>query len=390
MSRDRNPQLRKLVAAEPTPSAQVELSTLPQASTSRRGNVLNSACETCRKRKAKCSGERPKCAYCHGKNIECIYNTAESPKSELSRVKKDHESLQRKYSTLQALFDALKELTSDAGSEVLKQIRQGADIESIMRLIHSNDLMQQTSLVPETRLRYNLLNMPLMPSRLQTADNDYLDCIVFDAAFPKSQSPGPPIHVSESLQKYQALYLRPFHSARINDARLQRIQLSKWTTVSADDELMRKLLHDYLLHEYPTFPVFQKDIFLDAAETGDQDLCSSLLANALLANACQCHEKLPPRPESRESASLGSLFLAEARRLLSLSDDAASLPTLQGCMLLHTALSNRGMNQIGYSYFNRAITMANKLGLFSEYREVNSRMQVARHFSAWCLFCWQA
>ncbi|PHH59447.1 hypothetical protein CDD81_3177 [Ophiocordyceps australis] len=391
MSQNSNPAPRAILPAAPTPVILTDFSNIPPGANSREGNVPNSACQACRIRKCKCSREQP-CEYCRSNEIECIYNNNNnnSSKSELKNLKEKHEKLQKKHDTYQDFFAALKNLSSDAGSEVLKQIRQGADVESVVRLIHSGDLVQQTLLVPESRLRHNLPRVPMMPSRLQTADNDYLNCIVFDAVFPNNQSPGAPIHVSESLQRYQTLYLRPFHTARIVEPRLERIKLSKWTTVSANDSILRSLLHDYLLHQYPTFPVFQKDIFLDAAEAGDHDLCSSLLVNALLANACQCHEKFAPCHESEEAESLGSRFLAEARRLLHMSGDVSSLPALQGCMLLHTALSSRSMNHVGYPFFSRAMSMANKLGLFTEHGQSKSKMQVARHFSAWCLFCWQA
>ncbi|KAK7178248.1 C6 transcription factor, partial [Paraphaeosphaeria sporulosa] len=49
-------------------------------STTRR-QITQIACESCRKRKSKCNGARPKCNTCQAKNLSCVYDVAESEKT---------------------------------------------------------------------------------------------------------------------------------------------------------------------------------------------------------------------------------------------------------------------------------------------------------------------
>ncbi|KAF2016331.1 hypothetical protein BU24DRAFT_422676 [Aaosphaeria arxii CBS 175.79] len=46
-----------------------------------RGKITSIACESCRKRKSKCDGVRPKCNTCQTKNLICVYDVAEDGKT---------------------------------------------------------------------------------------------------------------------------------------------------------------------------------------------------------------------------------------------------------------------------------------------------------------------
>ncbi|KAH7139038.1 hypothetical protein B0J11DRAFT_546597 [Dendryphion nanum] len=46
-----------------------------------RGKITSIACESCRKRKSKCDGVRPKCNTCQSKNLSCVYDVAEDGKT---------------------------------------------------------------------------------------------------------------------------------------------------------------------------------------------------------------------------------------------------------------------------------------------------------------------
>lgn len=46
-----------------------------------RGKITSIACESCRKRKSKCDGVRPRCNTCQSKNLPCVYDIAEDGKT---------------------------------------------------------------------------------------------------------------------------------------------------------------------------------------------------------------------------------------------------------------------------------------------------------------------
>jgi len=91
--------------------------------------------------------------------------------------------------------------------------------------------------------------------------------------------------------QFRPHYLKPYLVAETVDPRLDQIQPSAWTNVSTDDDLMRRLLRLYFLHEYHWLPCFHKDCFLDDMLSGSKKYCSSLLVNTVLAQACL---SLPP------------------------------------------------------------------------------------------------
>ena len=82
------------------------------------------------------------------------------------------------------------------------------------------------------------------------------------------------------------MYDTPYHTVQMVDPRLDAVEPSKWTAVSSDDVLLRKLLETYFIYEYPPFPFFHKDYFLDDMATGRTRFCSSVLVNCVLAAAC--------------------------------------------------------------------------------------------------------
>jgi hypothetical protein len=84
--------------------------------------------------------------------------------------------------------------------------------------------------------------------------------------------------------------MTPYSVVELMDPYIPNIQISKWTSVETDDELLRALLRSYFLHDYANYTCFQKDIFLQAMRDSDTRFCSPLLVNAVLAEACVGHE----------------------------------------------------------------------------------------------------
>lgn len=193
--------------------------------------------------------------------------------------------VQQRADHYQQLFAAMQTMDEHDSRAILNMIRLGADVATVVRQIADGNLLLQLSLVPETRRRYEFPYAVAMPAPLETADNPYLRSLVYEATFydrdqGRHLSPPPPAN-----DAHMAVYLQPYHAAAIVDPRLADIDVARWTSVTTDNPLMRKLLHSYFLHEYPAYPAFQKDIFIQALADADERFCSPLLVNALLAEA---------------------------------------------------------------------------------------------------------
>lgn len=186
--------------------------------------------------------------------------------------------------------------------EVFRRIRRGTDAGSILRHVNYGDVLVQLAVVPEARYRYDFPYLPDMPPFLRQLDNPYLDSEVYDYALrghpDACRQPGRQQCQQRLLTDSENgagsvygpgqhdPYLKPYLSATVVHPWLDSVKPSNWTTVSDDDCLMRKILHDYFLFEYDWFTFFHKDYFLEDMATGNHRFCSPLLVNALLCIGC--------------------------------------------------------------------------------------------------------
>ncbi|KAF6525636.1 hypothetical protein HZS61_011431 [Fusarium oxysporum f. sp. conglutinans] len=184
------------------------------------------------------------------------------------------------------VYRAIQTRPEAEAHEIVRRIRAGTDAETMAHQLSTADLLLQVQLEPETRYRYQFLYSRLMPSYLQTPTNPFIHSLIYE--WNEKDEAGkvsvPPL--SESEQKYKAQYLRPVHAASIVDPRMDEIVPSKWTSVNADDNLMRTLIRAYFIYEYDWFTFFHKDYFLDDMLAGSSNFCSPLLVNAILAVGC--------------------------------------------------------------------------------------------------------
>ncbi|OAQ76307.1 C6 transcription factor [Purpureocillium lilacinum] len=384
--------LRSLAMAAPRPGQAMHPPSRPLPP--RRARIgITVACEPCRKRKSRCNGQRPRCASCIHRGLHCQYVSATASETNSEALKRKVTEMQQRIEDHERLYAALRTMSEQDSRAVLDKLRLGADVSTVLRQIKEGDLLLQLSLVPESRRRYEFPYSSTMPAYLQTPDNPYLRSPVYGITIDDRFVPGPSpsLQPDDRLSHCRGVYVQPYHSATIIDDRLSEVELSRWTSVTADNRLMRKMLHAYLLHEYPTFPALHKDIFLQAAIDNDKRFCSPLLVNALLAEASHCFIGLPHRDQFWNPKTLGYSFLAEAKRLWELyADTTVDLPTLQATLILHITYSMHGMDKIGFPYLVRAVTMAKQLRLLDGNKHIRStRLRHARDFTAWCLFNWQ-
>ncbi|KAL7903952.1 hypothetical protein GGI35DRAFT_484919 [Trichoderma velutinum] len=345
---------------------------------------VNVACEYCRKHRncLKCTGHRPICEACKTRQIACKYDSVSREETNTAVLRRKLEDEEAKTNASEELFTALQTYSEEDAMAMYCRLHQGVDPGDV--------LGQQLSVTREASKQYYcpFPDHDRMPTRLETSDSPYLKSLLFRAAFDKEKS--------ENLPK---MYQKPYHVAELFEPLIDRVKPSEWTNVTNDDFLMRMLLRAYILHEYPSFPIFQKDILFQAMIELDRKYCSPLLVNALLAEACELADgddtqhsfiNIPNRSQYWVPQSLGYRFLAEANRLWELKSSNVDLVRAQAAALLSLNYWNNGMDKLGRRYLERALDVAEKLGLFGDHAdEKDHRMLHARIFSAWGLFNWQ-
>lgn len=194
------------------------------------------------------------------------------------------------------MLDLLRTLPEKEAQDVLRRLRSGADVTSVLNHVQAGDVLLQMAVLPETRYRYEFPYRREMPQEY-IKDNPYLDSLIYEAAslFSRSSSPessghgmGSPGAILASLgsAEHQNLYLKPFHAAQVVDPLLTDATPSRWTSVCKDDVLMREMLGAFFCCEYSFTSAFHKDYFLEDMAAGRTEFCSSLLVNIVLAYSC--------------------------------------------------------------------------------------------------------
>ncbi|OTB00138.1 hypothetical protein M426DRAFT_324544 [Hypoxylon sp. CI-4A] len=384
------PNKRRLLPLAPAPaSASGQGGSAGAGSKGRR--QVTAACEACRRRKSKCNAERPKCSLCVRHGTDCRYATAPT-ETHSQALKRKHSELQNQITPYQELFDLLKTKTESESLEILKRIRSGNNVDSIIRHAKDGDLLIQLSLAPESRRRYEFPYLSDMPASILLPDNLYLRSYVFETTFR-----APPSHGFAGDWQRDGFgderYLKPYHAAQNVDPSFSDVMVSKWTTVSTDEPLMRRLMNHYVMFQHPWTAGFHMDYFLKDMAAGRTRFCSSLLVNAVLAASCHMYRDFPDRNRYWLPRTLGYQFSAEAKRLWEIEcrKKVVKLTTVQAAVVLNIVSILTAMDKVGTSYMLQAAAMATSMDLFSANTGTrDKRARKARAFTAWGLFCWQA
>ncbi|KAF3799371.1 Nitrogen assimilation transcription factor nirA [Colletotrichum gloeosporioides] len=362
--------LRPLLPAQDSPAEPAKLENLPR----KRSRPVQAACNACRKRKSKCTGERPTCSVCLYRRSSCEYTTRPGRAT-------IHEQV----------LALLKNLPEEAAQDVFQRIRSGADATTIVNHVEAGDLLLQMAITPETRLRYDFPYRSEMPE-IYIQNNPYLNSFIYEAAsLYSAHGQGRPSHaIASGSQELQSVYTRPFHAAQVVEPRLSDAKVSWWTNVCDDDSLMQDLLRALFRCEYQFSAAFQKDLFLEDLVAQKQDFCSSLLVNITLAYACVCYPQFSNRVEYWNPNTLGYRFLAEAKRLWELQASEPRVTTIQAGILFSVFHNLCGLDEIGQPYRIHGVKLALKLRLFSKSScGNNDSKRKGWAYTAWALYNWE-
>lgn len=263
----------------------------------KRAPRVSAACEPCRSRKTRvsdttieflssafrliflwCDGHRPECGECTSRNTDCHYRETET-----RQIRRRFEQLQERRSAHEDLLEMLRTMPEKDALDIFHRIRAGESTESIVRQVQEGSLLMELSAAPSACRPYEFPYNADMPQELLTPSNEYLYSTLYH--WIQAAAHSETLEGSQTLQAPSPV-TRPMHAAEMVDPLLAEVKPSQWTNVSANDRLMRELLHGYFVHVYPLEFIFYKNHFLEDMLAGGTASCSHLLVNALLAKAC--------------------------------------------------------------------------------------------------------
>jgi hypothetical protein len=182
----------------------------------------------------------------------------------------------------------LQSLPERDAVDIFRRIRAGANAEAVMKHIQEGILVMELSNVPQISSRNHFPFLDKIPTSLQ--ESTYFQSRVYEALEASDYD----TNTSQtSTTPQNSNYARALLTARMVDNLLEDAQPSHWTSVSSNDRLLRNLLENYFINQYPRQFFFVKDYFLEDMLSRRTEFCSPLLVNALLAKACVSKYTLP-------------------------------------------------------------------------------------------------
>lgn len=299
---DRSATFRAILPATPSSGASSDSSGAAGGSSSgvlplRRRRHAPAACASCRRRKIKCSADRPKCRQCLRLAVDCAYDTVGSETLGEARQRRLGE-LQSRSSHYEDLFNILKTRPDQDVAAILARIRQGARVDDVVRFVREGDILIDLSLAPDATYTYTFPFSNRMPALLLSDTTiPYMNSLLARGAMhPADNSPSfpPPSLAHDPTTVGQLdmdldtwnMYRTPYHAVELVDPRIASVKAAPWTAVTTDDALVQKLMQIYFLFDFPYYTFLHKDHFLQDMVDGRERYCSSLLVNVILAQAC--------------------------------------------------------------------------------------------------------
>ncbi|KAF6807605.1 C6 transcription factor [Colletotrichum plurivorum] len=261
----------------------------PRAASKRQ--VIAVACDNCRRRKAKCDGNRPKCQHCAKRGVDCHYEANQGETVSLA-LKRKASVLENENAQYRDLFRMVCSKTEDEAQEIFRRIRVSGDPLRVLESIRQAEI---------------LLPSPAASDR------------VYDSRL-----------------------------AKLNDKAMEhsliRVPAKPWTAI-ADDGLVSELITDFFSWENAgAFPAIEPDLFLAdmrAAHVKRAKWCSPILVNAI------CALRAPFVDRARQFGSitgqdLAKRFREEVMQLVEKSQGRATLPTVIALIIMDMSASIAG------------------------------------------------
>ncbi|KAL6857388.1 fungal-specific transcription factor domain-containing protein [Trichoderma novae-zelandiae] len=370
------------------------------------GIVTPNACTECRKKRAKCDGQKP-CGRCKSqKDVDCVYEIPIRQSKE--HLRNEIENLRLRQRSSDQVFAAL--IRPQLWEEVLARLRGGQSVESISEWLDnvshpappdtsafdptlSHDLASMaafgdTSVAPLPGMALGIgpgsLSVPGLAGDLganpaspwqfssqsqagSTRSGSHPDLMSWTADMGAPPSRGgswaesmQTDHLADGIQRYRGLeqVLSP-----LKGPQMMKQPSGTWTTITDDVDLVQHLLALYFCWEYPTFASLSKEHFLRDFREGRHRYCSSILVNALLALGCRFSTQPMTRANPNDPYSSGDHFFKESQRLFYEETDHHSLTTIQALGIMSIREASCGRDSESWYYAGQSIRLAVEMGL---------------------------
>ncbi|KAH6707255.1 hypothetical protein VD0002_g8150 [Verticillium dahliae] len=373
------------------------------------------ACNDCRRRKARCDGQRPSCQACLKRFKTCVYTEKPARGASDTTMVESYEVLQ-----------ILKAAPEPEALDILRMLRANRDPSAVLAVLKDSTSSNPTPSEPGADHSYTNLSRSRFEHELM---RNYPTAypVIRPLPLPRPEtfdaSPAPYLRRTRSMDQRTILgihlsgyglpgdhmtgssYLadtedNPFLTETsggiaptlvpICDERLHHLDMSFWTDIPLSNEFATNVISLYLTTDHPLLGMFDPDLFVSDL-VGHRDVyCSRFLVHALMYWGTQMYTSLD------ESAHpLVSQFGNEAERLWWAAKSTDSLCSIAGAQLLSLAFMGNGRDHFVLVFLTEACRMARRMSLLGveptslvAQNDTTAEVRSARSYTAWGVFNW--
>ncbi|KAG5802723.1 hypothetical protein H9Q74_008189 [Fusarium xylarioides] len=120
----------------------------PRAPLAPKRKTVDAACLACKKRKMGCDGQEPRCAVCVKRGLLCQYSPTENQSSKV--IKRKLTDIEERLHAHEELYSIMQNRTEEESLSIIRRIKSGQDVRTVLRHLQDGDLLLQVALVPQT------------------------------------------------------------------------------------------------------------------------------------------------------------------------------------------------------------------------------------------------
>jgi len=291
------------------------------------------------------------------------------------------------------LIQRLRTLPENEAIELLRRLRSTNDLESVLSSAAGNasnqyrpsDIETARAHSPPTdsRIEFELsvkYRIVYPPHTFRHPIHD-MHTLLQQPALPLSHLDGRPIHEAVEPGFRDLPASGPNLAQKYYDERLNRLEVSHWTSVAIADDFVASVLSNYLELNHPVLGLFDAGLFVRDLTNLQHNFCSTFLVNATLAFACVRQPLMAPASGhlsisytngyqqsftgiDLRAAPLASAFIREAERLWRSEGLIDSALNVASILMLSVSIHTFGGDLKVTDLLDGGRCMAQRLGMF--------------------------
>ncbi|KAK0387840.1 hypothetical protein NLU13_4085 [Sarocladium strictum] len=348
------------------------------------------ACNTCRNKKTACDGGRPSCARCLRGNSICQYASANPEETPQEALRRQIDQLQDNLAEHAEFLQRLRSASDPEALSIVRRLRATPNISPVLSSLrgsaHTATRLSELRVLQgvlltqaETEIELSVLHSSVYPLKLPL-DFDSID---MESLFSPEKNPSPlvvdtqersrtstrfsvtpdrsvfrPPALRGTTSQRQSPMEGPVTAPQYCDSRLERLDISYWTSIPITNTFAASVLSYYFEFDHPIYACVDADVFIDDLVERRLGHCSAFLVSALMAFACQSYTQF-----DRRSSALSAAFMEEAQKLLRSERRSQTSDHLAALTYLALAAGCSGSDELGVSLAAECHALAKRLKL---------------------------